>query len=125
MGVSNPAEISLGLTIWRTVMDALRTKQRQTGGYREVAGPIRNRMSYCRTPDPRRLPAAPNRGRKWPPCRLTADRRRWFGEFSHGGTAEANGRTAARAVAEACIRGDRPRAAGSALCVSLRDSYRQ
>jgi hypothetical protein len=46
----------------------------------EVAGAIGAGMPYCRTSDPRRLPAVPNRGRKWPPCRLTADRRRWFGE---------------------------------------------
>src|ERR1700730_14722533 len=47
------------------------------------------------------------------------------GNFYHERVADANGHRAARAAADTFVSGDRAHAAGSALCVSFRDSYRQ
>ena len=83
-------------------------------------------MPCCRTPDPRRLPAVRNRGKRPPPCRLTANRRHWFGGYlSYDRVVDANGHAAARAVADTSISDNPPHAPGSALCMSLWDSFWQ
>jgi len=47
------------------------------------------------------------------------------GEFGHDGVVDANGHAAARAVADTSISDNPPHAPGSALCMSLWDSFWQ